>query len=100
MGDAAYRDTRAGAFGPVQPDLTGSVARQQRRSSHSRVHPDVATGVNGSGETRERVTVGLRAKMSRHPCRDQVAHCRPLDPASLSLLPETQRHEPLTTDCH
>ena len=99
MGDAAYPDNRAGAL-DLRNQTSGSAARQQRRSSHSRVHPDVATSVNGSGERRERVTVGLRATMSHHPCRDQGAHCRPLDPASLSLLPEMQRHEPLTINCH
>ena len=86
MGDAAYRDHRAGAS-DLRNRTSRSVARQQRRSSHSRVHPDVATDVNGSGETRERVTVGLRAKMSRHPCRDQGAHCRPLDPRSPLSVP-------------
>ena len=30
------------------------------------------------------------AGLSRHPYRDQGAHCRPLDPASLSLLPGRQ----------
>jgi hypothetical protein len=29
----------------------------------------------------------LPCKISPHPCRRPGAHCRPLDPASLSLLP-------------
>jgi hypothetical protein len=42
MGGAAYWDNWAGVFGPSASDISGrrkADARQQRRSSHSRLHP-------------------------------------------------------------
>jgi transposase len=43
----------------------------------------------------EQATSGIRAGISRHPADDQGAHCRPLDPASLSLLPEQTWEHPM-----
>ena len=61
-------------------------SRPQRESS-SASRTKVSTGQNGSG---------LRAKILQHPCLDQGAHCRPLDPASLSLVAGKKR--PCITD--
>jgi len=62
MGDAAYWDNWAGAIGPAHPlsawGQTGQGARQQRRSSHSRLHP----------RTTDRANPG-------RPCEDR-ADCR------------------------
>jgi len=66
MGGAAYPDDWDGCL-------------HEGRNPNSRVHPQ---GVSSQARAD-----GIRAGVSQPPCFDQGAHCRPLDPASLSLLP-------------
>src|SRR6266540_2127819 len=88
MGDAAYWDNWAGAIGPAPPTSplpsgrgAGGEGRQQRRSSHSRLHPKA----NGRGEGPSRTSVS-RFRGLRAATRGLIA--APWTPASLSLLRE------------
>jgi len=66
MGDAAYWDNWADAIGP---EHRGG-ARQQRRSSHSRLQPKA-------------IRTGIRARFRRIRAGDQGAHCRPWTPLAI-----------------
>src|SRR5450755_568417 len=79
MSDAAYWDNWADAIGPARllPSPSGRGAggegRQQRRSSHSRMQPKA-------------IRIGIRAKISPHPCRRPRGSLPPPGPP-LAIFP-------------
>ena len=100
MGDAAYLDNGADAFGPgtrwtllQRPALPGS-------SVAARI-VDCTPQRQDRGEIQaqgRRQASVPRFRAIRAATRGLIA--APWTPASLSLLPEKKRHEPLTTGCH